>query len=388
MKILMICNTDGALYVFRKPIIKQLIAYGHEVVSITASSRYIQMLNALGVRTLILDFARHSVSPLKNLVLMWDLWRLVKKVNPEIVHNFTHKPAIYGSIAARLCGVKKIFVTVTGLGTLFINEDLKSRILRKLLVLQYRVALSLVDAVFFQNPDDMDYFIAHKIVSKERAVLTHGSGIDLNEFPPPSEASVSSAKRMLADEFGIELQGKRVVLFPARGVPEKGFFEFYDAAKTISAKYPGQYVFLHLGLVDQASLQHLSLDGIEKYARDSGVHYLGFKDNIGEYMLAADIVCLPSYREGVPRSLIEALALGKAIVTTDTPGCRETVVDGWNGYLCESRSVKSLVNKISQVDDELCQLAVERSRQFCEKNFDSKWLVDLTLQHYLRDGVN
>ena len=382
MKILMICNTDGALYLFRKPIIKQLIASGHELVSISSSSRYIQLLNTLGVKTLILDFARHSVSPLKNLVLMLDLWRMVNNEKPEIVHNFTHKPAIYGSIAARLCGVKKIVVTITGLGTLFINEDLKSRILRKLLVMQYRVALSLVDTVFFQNPDDMDYFVAHKIIRKERAVLTHGSGIDLDEFPQPSNADVSNAKQILAEELGIDLQGKMVVLFPARGVPEKGFFEFYDAAKIISERLPGQYVFVHLGLVDQASLQHLSLDGIEKYAQDCGVRYLGFKDNIGDYMLAADIVSLPSYREGVPRSLIEALALGKVIVTTDAPGCRETVVDGWNGYLCEPRSVESLVGKNLLVDDDLCQLAVERSRQYCEQKFDSKWLVELTISHY------
>ena len=340
-KVLLICNTDGALFVFRKPIMRKLIDRKNSVESISGRSHYLDELFSIGINAHELDFARHSVSLSQNANLILCLRSMVRSSAPDIVHNFTHKPAIYGSIAARMAGVRRIFVTITGLGTLFTNNDLKSRVLRELLIFQYRVALNLVHTVFFQNPDDRAYFLQRKIVRAEQAVLTNGSGIDLNEFALPSNEEKSLARAMLADELKVDLANRQVVLFPARGVRDKGFFEYYEAARHLTKRAPNRFVFLHLGLVDEAVQGHISKDGIEGFARQCGVHYLGFKHNISEYMMASDIVTLPSYREGVPRSLIEALALGRAIVTTDAPGCRETVIDGWNGFLCKPRDAIS-----------------------------------------------
>ncbi|GLI39392.1 glycosyltransferase family 4 protein [Geobacter hydrogenophilus] len=383
MKVLMICNTDGALYVFRKPIINRLVACGHEVDSISAASRYFEPLNALGVNPLQLDFARHSVSPLSNVRLLRALYAMVRRLKPDVVHNFTHKPAIFGSIAARLAGVKGIFITITGLGSLFVHDDPKTRLMRYLLLAQYKFALGFVDTVFFQNPDDMEYFVSKKLVGPGKAVLTYGSGLDLDEYRLPATEEIARARAMLGDELGVDLRGRKVALFPARGVPEKGFFEFYRAAKTINALEPDAYAFLHLGLVDADAARRISKEGIEQYAADCGVKYLGFKDNIKDYMIASDIVVLPSsYREGTPRSLIEALALGKAIVTTDMPGCRETVIDGWNGYLCRKGDEQSLVAKLLAVDGEMLTAARSRSRRYCETKYDAAWLADLTLGRY------
>jgi N,N'-diacetylbacillosaminyl-diphospho-undecaprenol alpha-1,3-N-acetylgalactosaminyltransferase len=382
MKILMICNTDGALYVFRKPIIEAAIARGDAVHALTGRSDYFERLERLGVQPVALDFARHSVGLGSNLGLLLALWRATRRLAPDVVHGFTHKPAIYGTIAARLAGVKARLVTITGLGTLFIRDDLKSRLLRLALLAQYRFALRFAHRVFFQNPDDLKYFVDRGIVDASKATLTGGSGLDLSEFDLPTPEQAQAARDSVETEIGTSLQGRRLVLFPARGVREKGFHEFYAAAREIRDLLPGQYVFIHLGLVDEASSGVISRQGIVGYARQCGVHYLGFKDDIARYMTAADIVALPSYREGTPRSLIEALALGKAIVTTDAAGCRETVIDGWNGFLCEPADSRSLVCALLRIDDAFIALTRSRSRAFCESKYDARRLVETTLNCY------
>jgi len=363
MKILLIVNTDGALYGFRKPIIQKLISLGHEVISISSESTYFERLRNLGVKPIGLNFSRHSVSPLQNFLLITQLYRLIKRERPDIVHSFTHKPAIYGSISARFLGIKKIHVTITGLGTLFIKKNIMSLVLRKLLILQYRIALRMVESVFFQNPDDMDFFVKQKIVRLDQAILTNGSGINLSEFPIANTTDCLKFRHNLSRELNVDLNQRQVILFPARGVIEKGFFEFYNAAKLLSESNPFQYVFLHAGLIDSAVTNHISGDDIGLFAKVSNVHYLGFREDIHELMLAADIVCLPSYREGVPRSLIEGLALGKPLVTTDVPGCREVVVDGWNGFLCVPQNYESLSMQLKKVTPDFCISAKSRSRE-------------------------
>ena len=383
MKAVLIVNTDGALYVFRKPILKKLHSLGHEVVSISSESRYFEALRKLGVKTIALNFDGHSVSPLQNACLFIQLYRFLKREKSDVVHSFTHKPAIYGTVAAWLSGVSGIFVTITGLGTLFIRDDAGTKFLRWLLLIQYRIALKFASTVFFQNPDDMEYFLSRKIVDPDKAVLTFGSGLDLNEYPLPLPVIVKQAKLKLGVELGMDLTERKVVLFPARGVPEKGFFEFYEAARLLNQKEPDRFVFIHLGLVDVASTRTISKEGIDEFAAGCGVHYLGYKDNIQDYMTAADIVALPSYREGTPRSLLEALALGKVIVASDAPGCRETVIDGWNGFLCKVGDAQSLAEKLLAVDRDLIDMSVTRSRELCESKYDSDWLVDLTIGKYL-----
>lgn len=378
----MIVNTDGALYMFRKPIIQKLIKMGYEVISISSESRYFLWIKELGAKPMALDFSRHSVSPTRNLCLLIKLYRLIKTQRPDVVHSFTHKPAIYGTIAAWLAGVDKIFITITGLGTLFMRNDLKTKFLRKLLLLQYKFALRFAKTVFFQNPDDMDYFITRRIMNPQQAFLTNGSGLDLEEYAMPSHDDIVSAKFKLSEELKLDIAGRKVVLFPARGVREKGFYEFYEAAKIVNNLEPDKYLFIHLGLVDSESSSQISKNGIDIFASNCGVQYLGFKDNIKFYMQASDIVVLPSYREGTPRSLIEALAFGKVILTTDAPGCRETVVDGWNGFLCKIGDVNSLVAKMLAIDNSFIEMARPRSRKYCEKKYDVSLLVDKTIESY------
>lgn len=382
-KVVLVCNSDGALAVFRGPLIRALVKEGYDVVTISPRSKYFEVLEAMGARPIEIEFSRHSASVLRNLELLRDLVAIIRRECPDVVHSFTHKAVIFGSFAARLSRVKKIVATVTGLGSLFIGSDARTRLLRRVLVWQYRLLVPESTPVLFQNPDDKSEMEALGGVQSSQCVLTNGSGIDLDEFALPDADTVARARKMLAAEIGTELDDKIVVLFPARGVPEKGFAEFYGAACDLGARAPGQYVYCHIGLIDTAASGALGADQVQSFAREHGVHYLGYKTNPQDYMTATDIVVLPSYyREGVPRSLIEGLALGKSIVTTDTPGCRETLIDGQNGYFCEARNRASLANAIARIDKDFLAQATGRSRQLCEEKFDVRELNALTFDLY------
>jgi len=386
MKILFISNTDGALYVFRKPLLKKLLHEGHLVSAVTSSGKYVEKLSTMGVNTKTLDFAGISASLLDNFRLMLQLIKCISSEKPDIVHNFTHKPAIFGTIAARACGIRKIFITITGLGRLFTYNDFKTRVIRFLLLVQYRIVLRFATKVFFLNSDDMNYFVKNNLIREENAILLNGEGVDLQETTSPTEEEINNQKNMLATELGVDLVDKIVVIFNARALKEKGVNEFYEAARAIQGS-TNRYVFLHLGLVDANSGSNITKANIDSYAKECGVFYLGFKDNIQDYITAADLAVLPSsYREGVPRSLIEALALDKYIITTDTPGCRETVTNGWNGMFCKAGNTNDLASKILFVDSALLQLNKGRSRELCEQKFDVDYQINLTLSCYLNSS--
>jgi N,N'-diacetylbacillosaminyl-diphospho-undecaprenol alpha-1,3-N-acetylgalactosaminyltransferase len=380
MKILMICNTDGALYNFRRPIIKALVDLGEQVITLSDESFYFERLRSIGAEPIAIEFSRNSTSVFGNFGLMVRLYQTICQVRPDIVHNFTHKASIYGSLAAWTAGIKRIVVTITGLGTLFIRDDLKSRIFRLALILQYRIALRTVHVVFFQNPDDRNLFIRLGVLPESKAKLSNGSGIDLVEFAGQCLEHDNDLRLSILNELTLPDNGQVIVVFPARAVREKGFYEFYEAAKQVHEHSDREYIFIHIGPIDTD--EEINADSVTFLSKDCGVHYIGFRQDIDQWMAGADIICLPSYREGTPRSLIEALALGKTIITTDAPGCRETVIDGWNGYLCKVGDADDLVAKLLLVDNVMLDAAPNRSRRYCEEKYDARHLIKLTLKAY------
>lgn len=381
-KVILICNSDGALAVFRGPLIKALIASGNVVITISPRSEYFEALEDMGARPVELVLSRHSVSILSNILFLIQLFKIIRHECPDVVHSFTHKGVVFGSLAARLSGVKTIVATVTGLGTLFIRTDFFSRFLRKMLIWQYRFLLPKRAKILFQNPDDKYEMERLKAVRSRQSILTCGSGIDLGEFAVPTSKMIKKAREILAKEIGVNIEEKIVVLLSARCVPEKGFYEFYDAAASLEEQFPGRYVFCHIGLVDGAVKWLADVDQVRNFASLKKVHYIGFKPNPRQYLIASDVITLPSYREGVPRSLIEGLALGKAIIATDTPGCRETVIAGRNGYLCPARDSDELANAIASIDDRFLTRSGAFSRQLCEEKFDVRKLNALTFSLY------
>lgn len=382
MKILMICNTDGALYNFRKPIIEELVKQGYEVHSITSSrspeGSYIERIQKLGVITHIVEFD-NSVGMFKNIDLYKQLSSLIKEIAPDIVHNFTHKPAIFGSIAAKLNKVDKIFVSITGLGNLFTNDDFKTKIFRNLLLLQYSIVSYCIDKIFFQNSNDQNDFIEKGIIQRDKTILTPGSGINLTEFDFSDKERLTH-RESLANELNIDLTHKIVLLCPARALHEKGINEFYKASMMVN-KLSNNYIFIHLG--SPSEQPKMDENSLKKEADNCNLYFLGYKSNIKEYVIASDIIALPSYyREGVPRSLLEALALDKIILTTNRPGCKETVLENWNGKLFEAKNYKDLCSKILEINNKNIDSFKGHSREYAEKFFDSKIIVDLTLKEY------
>jgi len=226
-KVVLFCNSDGALANFRAPLIRALVKEGHDVVTISPRSEYFEVLEEMGARPIEIELSRHSTSVFRNLKLLRDLLRTLRQERPDVVHSFTHKSVIFGSFAARLSGVKKIVASVTGLGTLFVRSDARTRLLQRALVWQYRLFVPRSTPVLFQNPDDRAEMEALGAVQPSQSFQTNGSGIDLDEFVLPDADTVARARQMLAADTGSDLDGRIVVLFCARGVPEKGF----DAGK-------------------------------------------------------------------------------------------------------------------------------------------------------------
>lgn len=381
-KVLLICNSDGALAVFRGPLIKALCAQGHTVVAVVPKGSYQDHITALGAKIVFVDFDRHSTGVLQNFKLFLHLLKVIITERPDIVHSFTHKAVIFGCFAARILRVPIIVGTVTGLGTLFIRNSFWNLFLRKLILAQYRFLIPKRAKIIFQNDDDKNLLEMLKAVNSSQSILTTGSGIDLNEYKRPSRTEVAKHRKTLDLELNENSVGKLIVLFVARGVPEKGFFEFYEAARELSKSSPDRFIFCHLGLVDLEASKGLGLNDIVEFSKKSNVYYLGHKLDPMPYLKAADIFSLPSYREGSPRSLIEGLALGKAIVASDVPGCKETVVQGQNGYLCQVKNSGSLAKAIQKIDDSLLENAFKFSRVLCEEKFDVEHLLSKTFQIY------
>ncbi len=384
MRTLLICNTDGALYVFRRPIIDRLLAEGHQVFALCEPSYYSDRLQSLGVEVHPVTFPRHSVGMLGNFRLLRDIYRVVSSVRPDVVHSFTHKAAIFGTLAALAAGVKRRFVTITGLGQLFSRSDIRTLILRTALCAQYFVALRIASKTFFQNPDDQALFESFYLLPRTKSVLTAGSCIDLERYPVPSAEAITKARNTLERAHDIHLSGKVLVLLACRAVRAKGVVEFYEAAKRIGSS---NHQFIHIGDTDRDSPGALSQSELKSMAIDSGVIYAGQVMEPEDYFVAADIVTLPSrYREGVPRSLIEGLAYDKFVITTDMPGCRETVELGQNGLLVRPGDVEALVSAVTSVSCDVLTRAKGKSRAMAERRFDAQALVSLTLQSYASEA--
>lgn len=373
MKTLYICNTDGALINFRGPLIERLISDGHEVVTISSESKHTEDLRKLKAKSYFVPFIE-ARSIKENIKLIYSISKIIKQENPDIIHCFTHKANIFGALSAILSNKKQLFFTVTGLGKVFSNKGIKYKILQKIILFVYKLIQRQVNTIFFQNCDDLKLFKDNNI-AKKKLVLTNGSGIDIKKYKLSTTDIISSIREKLNCK-----DNSTVIVMPARAMKEKGVNNFYEAAKIIN-KLSSDYVFVHIG---GAYEEHgFSQSYLKDFASQCGVNYLGYVTNGKDILSASEIVVLPSYyREGTPKSLIEGLALGKYIITTDMPGCRETVIDNWNGRLLSPKSTEKLVSAILNYRVNEKELIASRSKKFCEYKYDVNKLYKLTVGKY------
>jgi len=354
--VLLIEGFSRALVYFRSPLIRALTQAGHDVTVVTdlePGDGVADEMEALGVRCEHLPIARNRIRILGDLVLFWKMWRLMRRTRPDVLLTWTIKPNIYGPIAGRLAGVPRIGIIVCGLGRLLLGTGLASRIGWRL----FRISGRRCDCVVVQNPDDLATLKAHRVVtSKTHVVLTAGSGVDLDEFP------VSP------------LPAKRVVLMLGRLLESKGVLEYLDAAAIVRRERP-DVTFELAGLMETGN-DAVPEERIQDAAEQGDVKYLGFlktQDMVRAAIRRSCLYVLPSWHEGTPHSTLEAMSMGRAIVTTDARGCRETVRDGVNGRLVPVRDADALAAAILEVLSDPARLAVMavESRSLAEEVFDA-----------------
>lgn len=380
MKIALVSPDAITVWLFRKGLIKRLIHEGHSVFVICKPDNYWDQVKGLGVICKPIDLGRF-ISPLKDIKLLIKLYILFRKERFDIVHNFTPKPNIFGSIAASLAGCETILGMVEGLGFVFSSQtSVRSGVLLKVLSFLYTLAFSKCNRVCFANADDMEKLISMRLIKRNKTILIKSAGIDLQEFC--EEAIDLKVLNHFKEELRVS-EKSRLVIMASRLVWSKGVAEFIEAAEIINQRYC-HVKFILVGNVEKDSSLAVPNSYIEKKQNDYLIT-LGFRDELRELISLSDIVVLPSYYgEGVPQVLLDGMAMGKPIVTTNNVGCRETVDDGKNGYLIPVKDSNALANALDDLllDD---KKRVEFGRQSLLKvkqEFDQKLIVEKMLNDF------
>lgn len=361
-KIIISINTAWNIYNFRLGLIKALLDQGYQVIAVAPDDEYSQRLKDLGCNFISLPMDNNGTHPGRDLLLLARYWLLLRSEQPAAYLGYTVKPNVYGSLAAQALGIP-VINNIAGLGATFINDNFLTRIVRGL----YRFALYRSHRVFFQNADDQKLFTTTGLVRSEITDLLPGSGIDLTRYlPVPPSAMVARSVRFL---------------LVARMLKDKGIREFAEAARIVRLRFP-ETEFQLLGAVDAANSNSIPAEEIKAWEAQGLVRYLGKTDDVRPYLAAADCVVLPSYREGVPRSLLEAAAMARPIIATDAVGCRDVVDDGINGLLCQVGNADDLAEKMMRMIDFSPRQRVEMGaagRRKVEAEFDER----IVIQKYL-----
>lgn len=326
-KVVIALNTSWNIFNFRAGLIKGLQKAGYDVVAVAPKDAYSVKLTEMGCFFVEIPMDNDGTHPGKDFMLFVRYLRTLRRFNPVAMLSYTIKPNIYGSIAARLLSIP-VINNVAGLGAVFINHSLLTRFVRLL----YRRALSGSAKVFFQNSDDLLLFIRAGIVSSRQTELIPGSGIDLEKYRPTPLPNGDAIRFLLI----------------GRMIFDKGIREYVSAARLLQKKGL-RARFTLLGFLDVKNPAAISRTQMDEWVDEGIIEYLGETDNVQEFIENSDCVVLPSYREGTPRCLLEAAAMGRPIVTTDAVGCREVVDDGINGFLCKPRDEIDLANKLERI---------------------------------------
>ncbi len=325
--IAIVLNTTWNIYNFRLSLMKFLKKNGYEVIAISPRDEYVEKLNQEGFKWFNLELDNDSTNPIKEFKTIYDFYKIYKKANPDIILQYTIKPNIYGTIAATFLKIP-VINNVSGLGTIFINNNLSSKIAKFL----YKISFKYPKKVFFQNHHDKELFIKNHLISPTKADVIPGSGIDTKKFKPHIIKKDNK-------EFKF--------LFIGRLIREKGIEEYIDAIRDIKKDKKYSYVkFEIVGDFYPKNPSAISKKYFYSLEKRGWFEYKGFTDDIKGYIEKADCIVLPSYREGLSKTLLEAASMQKPIITTNVPGCKDVVEDGINGFLCQVKNSHDLKEKM------------------------------------------
>lgn len=340
---------------FRYQLLKALVDNGADVVACApnANDEIIEKLRVIGVKYKNVEIENTGLNPFKDL---WNFWKMVitlKEIKPDYILSYTMKPVIYGSLAARIIGVKNIYSMITGLGYGFTSKSVKARIVGFIMSGLLKLSLFFNKGIFFQNPDDVDFFRKSGILKNEnKIILINGSGVDLNHYkktPLPKKTSF---------------------LLIARLIKDKGINEYVDAAQIVKKTYPN-VSFRLAGWIDNNPAS-IKKETIDHWSNEGIIEYLGKLKDVRPAIQNCSVYVLPSYREGTPRTVLEAMAIGRAIITSDAPGCRETVIDSENGFLVPIKNQEYLAEKMIELikSPQKTYLMAEKSYTLAKDKYD------------------
>lgn len=367
MKLAFLSHLDANLYYFRLPIMQALVDRGHDVFAVCPKGDVSECFAEHGICAVHYEITRSSLHPLQEAAVIFCLANIWRRLRPDVLHTFTAKPNIYGTLSGRFARVPIIYNLVEGLGSFYIDSSVKSRFVRECMEALYRVSCRLSDATVFVNNDDPQYFLSRQLVPRNKIRVIRSVGVDTDLFRPDRIDTVAVRQ-------GLGLPGDaRIVLMVGRAIWHKGLAEYIAAANLIRAREPKVF-FLLAGDVDEGNPSSATR---EYLLSQPNLVWLGQRRDIAELTALCDVYVLPSYREGVPRTLLEAASMARPIVTTDTVGCREVVEDGVNGFLVPVRDSISLTERIVTLlrDEGLrCRMGLN-GRAKAIREFDVKHVV-------------
>ncbi len=351
MKIAIVLNTSWNIYNFRMNLIRTLQREGHEIHTIAPVDHYTPLLQQARCTHHKVKMDSRGANPIKDMALIIELGLIYKKLRPDIILHYTIKPNVYGTLAAAILKIP-VINNVCGLGTVFLKSNLTSFIA----IWLYRISFRFARKVFFQNPEDRELFLSKGLITEQASDLIQGSGIDLNHFTP----------------LGNSRNKTFTFLLISRLISDKGIFEYISAIKKLKEK-GATFKFQLMGAADPKHKRGIKLSIIKNWISAGTVEYLGTTDDVRPFINAADCIVLPSYREGTPRTLLEAASSGKPIIATDVPGCHQVVHDGVNGYLCKLKDAGDLALKMENManlgDDKLIEFG-NNGRQMMVNGYD------------------
>lgn len=368
-KVVLFANTEWYLWNFRRSLIQAVRAAGYDVLLLSPPGEYGARFAGLGLRWQALEMDRRSLNPLRELRLLWYLVKLFRRERPVLVHGFTIKCAVYGALAARVARVPARVNAVAGMGYVFSSSDLKARLLRSPVRALLKMALGgKRTRLILQNPDDVALFERARLADSRHVRLIRGSGVDCSRFLPHRGST----------------DGELRVLLAARLLWDKGIAEYVEAARVLRGRYP-QVRFLLAGLPDPGNPAAVPESEVQRWVREGVLEWLGQVEDMAALFASVDMVVLPSYyREGLPKSLIEAAACALPLVTCDAPGCREVVTDEVDGLRVPPRDSGALADAMARLIEspELRTRYGQAARAKALAEFDEKIVIEKTLAVY------
>ncbi len=381
-RFLFVSHYDFNLWRFRLPLMRELIRRGAEVYAVCPSGEYSDRFAGENIRFIDWRCVRENRNLLREIAVIYKLRAIFQKIQPTVVHSYTIRPNLYSALASFISRRSWILIHhVTGMGSIYLDEGHPvKRGIAFLLDRIMRFSFSRSDRIIFQNRDDLELFVGREIATRPKTILITGSGVDCIRFHPVNASEKDFLRKsLLGDSIPV------TVLFVARLIRHKGIFEFLEAAEVLKKKLGDRVRFMILGWFDRGNPSVLTEERLEEYTCRGVVEYRGFQET-APYYAASDIYCLPSYREGLPVSTMEAMACGLPVVTTDVPGCRETVEEGVNGFLVPSRNAEALAEALERlvVDGELRARMGKASLEKVRREFAVESIVEQHLALYER----